>query len=269
MDKFALITGSSSGIGLEIAKILASKGYNIILTARRKERLQEISKKIILDYKVKCDLISCDLSEKSAPNQIYDFCVKNNYNVEMLVNNAGYAIPSTFTETSMEDEENFLRVLGISVIALTKLFLPSMIERKKGRIMIISSVAAFAPPSSIQSLYGPIKTFMNRFSDSINSNYNRKGITSTAVCPGFTHTEFHISSGVKKEFDRVPVFLKKTALRVATEAVEDTLKGKSISIPTKTYKVFAFILKVAPLTIFSLLVKVLAPGRYDKKKQLN
>ena len=269
MEKFALITGSSSGIGLEIAKILASKGYNIILTARRKERLQEISKKIILDYKVKCDLISCDLSEKSAPNQIYDFCVKNNYNVEMLVNNAGYAIPSTFTETSMEDEENFLRVLGISVIALTKLFLPSMIEKKKGRIMIISSVAAFAPPSSIQSLYGPIKTFMNRFSDSINSNYNKKGITSTAVCPGFTHTEFHISSGVKKEFDRVPVFLKKTALRVATEAVEDTLKGKSISIPTKTYKVFAFILKVAPLTIFSLLVKVLAPGRYDKKKQLN
>ena len=166
-----------SRIGLEIAKILASKGFNIILTARRKERLQEISKKIILDYKVKCDLISCDLSEKSAPNQIYDFCVKNNYNVEILVNNAGYAIPSTFTETSMEDEENFLRVLGISVIALTKLFLPSMIEKKKGKIMIISSVAAFAPPSSIQSLYGPIKTFMNRFSDSINSNYNRKGIT--------------------------------------------------------------------------------------------
>ena len=132
--------------------------------------------------------------------------------------------------------------------------------------MIISSVAAFAPPSSIQSLYGPIKTFMNRFSDSINSNYNRKGITSTAVCPGFTYTEFHTSSGVQKEMDRVPGFLKKTALRVATEAVEDTLKGKSISIPTKTYKIFAFILKVAPLNVFSLLVKVLAPGRYDKKK---
>ena len=166
----------------------------------------------------------------------------------------------------MEDEENFLRVLGISVIALTKLFLPSMIEKKKGKIMIISSVAAFAPPSSIQSLYGPIKTFMNRFSDSINSNYNRKGITSTAVCPGFTYTEFHTSSGVQKEMDRVPGFLKKTAFRVATEAVEDTLKGKSISIPTKTYKIFVFILKIAPLTVFSLLVKVLAPGRYDKKK---
>ena len=137
MEKFALITGSSSGIGLEIAKILAAKGYSIILTARRKERLQKISKAIISDYNVNCDLISCDLSEKNAPNQIYDFCVKNNYNVEILVNNAGYAIPSTFIETSMEDEEKFLRVLGISVIALTKLFLPSMIEKKKGNIMII------------------------------------------------------------------------------------------------------------------------------------
>jgi short-subunit dehydrogenase len=132
--------------------------------------------------------------------------------------------------------------------------------------MIISSVAAFAPPSSIQSLYGPIKTFMNRFSDSINSNYNKQGITSTAVCPGFTYTEFHTSSGVQKEMDRVPRFLKKTAERVAKEAVSDTLKGKSISIPTKTYKIFVFILKIAPISIFSLLVKVLAPGRYDKNK---
>ena len=124
MKKYALITGSSSGIGLEIAKILADKGYNIILTARREERLIENSKSIISTYNVGCDYISCDLSEKSSPNKIYDFCKKNNYDVEILVNNAGYAIPSSFIKTSMEDEEKFLRVLGISVIALSKLFLP-------------------------------------------------------------------------------------------------------------------------------------------------
>ncbi|MDC1492766.1 SDR family NAD(P)-dependent oxidoreductase [Flavobacteriaceae bacterium] len=265
MKKYALVTGSSSGIGLEIAKILASKGYNIILTARRKERLINLSKSIISDFKVDCDFVSCDLSEKVAPDKIYEFCIKNKYEIEFLVNNAGYAIPSTFIETTMEDEEKFLRVLGISVIALTKLFLPAMIKNKNGRVMIISSVAAFAPPSSIQSLYGPIKTFMNRFSDSINSNYNKNGITSTAVCPGFTYTEFHTSSGVQKQMDSVPKFLKKSAKRVANEAVIDTLRGKSISIPTKTYKIFVFILKIVPIWVFSLLVRILAPGRYDKK----
>jgi hypothetical protein len=258
MKKYALITGSSSGIGLEIAKILADKGYNIILTARRKERLIENSKSIISNYNVSCDYISCDLSDKSSPNKIYDFCKKNNYDVEILVNNAGYAIASSFIKTSMEDEEKFLRVLGISVIALSKLFLPSMVKNKKGKIMIISSVAAFAPPTSFLSLYGPVKMFMNRFSDSINSNYNSKGITSTAVCPGFTYTEFHTSNGVQKQMDSMPGFMKKSAKRVAKEAIADTFKGKSLSIPTKTYKLFVLILKVTPKFLFPLLFKTLA-----------
>ena len=264
MNNYALITGASSGIGLEIAKLLASKGFNLVITARRKERLLALKKEISTKYRVHCDFITCDLSQKNAPEKIFEFCKKNDYHIEILVNNAGYAIPSLFHETPMEDEEKFLRVLGISVIALTKIFLPSMISRKKGKIMIISSVAAFAPPSTIQSLYGPIKTFMNRFSESLNSNYNKFGITSTAVCPGFTYTEFHSSSGVQKQMDSVPKFLKKGAKRVAIEAVSDTLKGKSISIPTKTYKIFVLILKVAPISVFSFLVKVLAPGRYDK-----
>jgi short-subunit dehydrogenase len=264
MNNYALITGASSGIGLEIAKLLASKGFNLVITARRKERLLALKNEISTKYAVNCDFISCDLSQKNAPKKIFEFCEKNNYQIEILVNNAGYGIPSLFHETSMEDEEKFLRVLGISVIALTKIFLPSMIRRKKGKIMIISSVAAFAPPSTIQSLYGPIKTFMNRFSESINSNYNNFGITSTAVCPGFTYTEFHSSSGVQKQMDSVPKFLKKDAKRVAIEAVTDTLKGKSVSIPTKTYKLFVLILKVAPISVFSLLVKVFVPGRYEK-----
>ena len=183
----------------------------------------------------------------------------------MLVNNAGYAIPSTFDSTSMEDEEKFIRVLGISVIALSKFFIPKMIKNKHGKIMIVSSVAAFAPPSSIQTLYGPIKTFMNRFSESININYNHIGITSTAVCPGYTITEFHSSSGVQDEMDRVPSFLKKSAKRIAKEAVEATLKGKQVYVPTKTYKLIVFLIKTVPKSIFSLLSSGLAPGRYDKK----
>ncbi|MDC3268396.1 SDR family NAD(P)-dependent oxidoreductase, partial [Gammaproteobacteria bacterium] len=264
-DSYALITGASSGIGLEIANCLAEKGFNLILTARRENILEIASRDISEKYKVKVDFISSDLSDSSAPDQIFNFCVSKGYQVDILVNNAGYGIKTSFHKTSMDDEEKFIRVLGISVIAMTKIFLPDMIMRGSGKIMVVSSVAAFSPPSSIQALYGPIKTFMNRFSDSININYNHKGITSTAVCPGFTVTGFHTASGVQDEMDRVPKFMKFSAKRVASEAVEATLSGKSLCVPTKTYKILVFILKHIPESVMSIFGKGLAPGRYDKK----
>ena len=264
-NKYTLITGASSGIGLEIAACMADKGHNLILTARRENILMEASNDISEKYKVKVDYIAADLSDIDAPERIFSYCEENDYEVEVLVNNAGYGIPTSFHETSMEEEEKFIRVLGISVIAMTKIFLSGMIERGYGRIMIVSSVAAFSPPSSIQPLYGPIKTFMNRFSDGINLNYNHKGITSTAVCPGFTVTGFHTASGVQDEMDRVPSFMKLSATRVASEGVEATLSGKPLCIPSKTYKTLVFILKYVPESILTLLGKGLAPGRYDKK----
>jgi short-subunit dehydrogenase len=244
---------------------MADKGHNLILTARRENILMEASNDISEKYKVKVDYIAADLSDIDAPERIFNYCEENDYEVDVLVNNAGYGIPTSFHETSMEEEEKFIRVLGISVIAMTKIFLSGMIERGYGRIMIVSSVAAFSPPSSIQPLYGPIKTFMNRFSDGINLNYNHKGITSTAVCPGFTVTGFHTASGVQDEMDRVPSFMKLSATRVASEGVEATLLGKPLCIPSKTYKLLVFILKYVPESILTLLGKGLAPGRYDKK----
>jgi short-subunit dehydrogenase len=252
-NKYTLITGASSGIGLEIAACMADKGHNLILTARRENILMEASNDISEKYKVKVDYIAADLSDIDAPERIFNYCEENDYEVEVLVNNAGYGIPTSFHETSMEEEEKFIRVLGISVIAMTKIFLSGMIERGYGRIMIVSSVAAFSPPSSIQPLYGPIKTFMNRFSDGINLNYNHKGITSTAVCPGFTVTGFHTASGVQDEMDRVPSFMKLSATRVASEGVEATLSGKPLCIPSKTYKTLVFILKYVPESILTLL----------------
>ena len=263
-NSYALITGASSGIGLEIAKNLAKRGYNLILTARRHDLLEKIAKEIKENNNVNVDLISKDLSNSNSPQEIFDFCNAKNYKVNFLVNNAGYGINTSFHETSVEDEEAFIRVLGTSVIILTKLFLPKMIENNEGKIMIVSSVASFAPPSSIQPLYGPIKTFMNRFSDSININYKHKGITSTSLCPGFTITGFHTASGVQEQMNRVPRFLVFTAKRIAEEGVEATLAGKSIYIPTKTYKILVFLLNLLPQFLLSYAEDFFAPGRYKK-----
>ena len=262
---YALITGASSGIGSEIAKSLAKRNYNLVLTARRENLLKSLAEELRLNFGVEVDYISCDLTDPKAPEVLYDFCKHKKYQIDLLVNNAGYAIPSSFDQTPMEEEEKFIRVLGISVIALCKLFIKDMLDRGKGRIMIISSVAAYAPPSSIQTLYGPIKTFMNRFSEGLNLNYNHRGITSTAVCPGYTITNFHSASGVQNEMDNVPGFMKKDAPRVAEEAVQATLKGNHVYVPTKTFKVIVLLLKIIPHSFFSLVSSVLAPGRYDSK----
>ena len=264
-NSYALITGASSGIGLEIAKNFAEKGYNLILTARRRDLLEEIAKDISSKNNINVDIISKDLSLKESTQEIFEFCEAKDYSIDILVNNAGYGIKTAFDKTSVEEEEKFIRVLGTSVIMLTKLFIPKMIKNGGGRVMIVSSVAAFAAPSAIQPLYGPIKTFMNRFSDSINVNYRHKGITSTALCPGFTVTGFHTASGVQDEMDRVPRFLVFSAKRIADEAVDATLSGKSLCVPTFTYKTLVFTLKYLPRWIINALGKLLAPGRYDKQ----
>jgi len=263
--EYALITGASSGIGLEISKVLAQKGFSLVLVARGEDKLKEVSQDLIQNYKTPVTYFVSDLEDPTAPKAIFEFCKNKGYFISLLVNNAGYALPDAFHKTPMEAEEKFLRVLGISVVALTKLFLPDMIAAKQGKIMMISSVAAFAPPSTIQTLYGPIKTFINRFSEGLNLSYNALGIKSTAVCPGYTVTNFHTASGVQQEMDRVPSFMKKEAHRVAEEAVEATLKGKKVSVPTKTFKIIVFLLKVLPHSLFPLFSKRLAPGRYEKK----
>jgi len=264
MSKYALVTGASSGIGLEVSKNLASKGYNLVLTARRTDLLNDLANDIENQYGVDVDVISKDLSLYDSPKEIYEFCESKNYDINLLVNNAGYGIKTAFHNTSIEDEENFIRVLGTSVIMLTKLFIPNMIKNGGGKIMIVSSVASFAAPSAIQPLYGPIKTFMNRFSDAININYKHKGITSTSVCPGFTVTGFHTASGVQEQMDRVPKFMVFSAERIAKEAVDATLAGKSLCVPTKTYKFLVFMLKNLPQSVLRLIGTGLAPGRYDR-----
>lgn len=261
---YALITGASSGIGSEIATTLAKKGFNIILTARREERLIALSKELQDNHGVHVDYVTGDLASPQTPQEIYNFCKEKNYEVEILVNNAGYGLPKQFHETSMEDEEKNIRVLSTSVIALSKIFIPDMLEKKSGKIMIISSVASFAPPSTIQVLYGPLKTFMNRFSDALNVNYKHKGISSTAVCPGYVVTEFHSSSGVQDAMDKVPAFMKLNAKDVAAEAVEATLNSKSYCVPSKRYKVLVFLIKYASF-LMRLLSNTLSGGRYAKK----
>jgi len=122
--KYALVTGASSGIGADIAKELAVLGYHLILTARRKDRLEEVARVISAENNIDIKVFISDLGQPSGAKDIYNYCKSGNYPIEVLVNNAGYGINKSFHNTSLEDEIKFLNVLGISVISLTKMFLP-------------------------------------------------------------------------------------------------------------------------------------------------
>jgi len=262
-NQYALVTGATSGIGLEIARSLAERKYNLVLVARREEQLNQVANELRNDSTINVEVCPADLADSKAPTNIYDYCKSRNLNVDILINNAGYALPRQFHKTPMQDEEDCLRVLGISVIALTKVFLSDMLEQGHGKIMIVSSVAAFAPPSTIQVLYGPVKTFMNRFSDGININYKHRGVTSTAVCPGYTVTGFHTASGTQEQMDNVPKFMKLDAKVVAKEGLDAMFKGKRLSIPSLRYKAIVFLIKYAS-SLINLFSNQLSGGRYKK-----
>ncbi len=258
-----LITGATAGIGKSIAYSLAKRGYNLVLTGRRLVRLKEISEDISALHAVEVRVLANDLTKKEAPKQIKDFCTENNLDIEMLVLNAGYQHSKKLEDVSLEDEEDCLRVLAISVIMIFKVFLKDLLKRGGGKLMVVSSVAAFAPPSTaIAPLYGPIKTFMNRFVDTVNAGYNKNNIYATSLCPGFTVTEFHAVSGTQDRMNKVPSFFKMSSDFVAEEGVKGMLKNKELVIPGKHYWFLVNILKFFPLSIIKFIGNKISGDRF-------
>ena len=145
-----------------------------------------------------------------------------------MVNNAGYALPNSFEENSVEDEENCIRFLATSVISLTKLFIRDMIKNNNGKIMIVHLLPHLLLQQQFQVMYGPIKTFMNRFNDALNINYNSKVLLQLHCALDIRLLISIQLGGVQDEMDRVPPFLKKSASRIAEEGVDGMLKGKKL-----------------------------------------
>lgn len=262
---YALITGASAGIGANIARELAAKGYNLILVARRESQLQQLANELQQKYAIDAVVLVKDLAIQNSVSEIKSFCEQHHYDVAVLVCNAGYSIAKLFQNTPEAEEEAFIRVLATSVIMLSKRFIPDMLARGKGNIMIVSSLAAFAPPSTgWGAMYGPVKTFMNSVSESFNANYKTQGVTATAVCPGFTPTEFHSASGLQQAMDKIPNFMKKDSVTVAKGAVNAMLNGKAVWIPGKLNNFIRFLCWLLPMPLIMAIAHKLTGGRYER-----
>src|SRR5215831_17331812 len=181
----ALITGASSGIGAELAVLCAQDAYDVVLVARRVDRLEDLASRLAKDHGILARAMSGDLADPRAPSLIHDGM--RGAPVDILINNAGFGIRGPFTSTDWDAEARLLQVNVGALVHLTKLFLPEMVQRRSGRILNVASTAGFVP-GPFMAMYYASKAFVVSFSESIANELQGTGVSATVLCPGPTRT---------------------------------------------------------------------------------
>ena len=228
MKNTALITGASNGIGLELAKVHASKGGDLVLVARNKSKLDELKTELEKQFKVSVYTIGKDLSVTNAAQEIYDETNKQNIQVDYLINNAGFGDFGMFVETDWKKELQMINLNITTLTHFTKLYLQDMVKRRSGKIMNVASTAAFQSGPTM-AVYCATKAYVLSFTEAVSNEVSDKGITITALCPGATETGFQAAGGMEES----ELFKGKklpTAKEVADYGYTSMIKGKRVAI---------------------------------------
>jgi len=261
--KTALVTGASSGIGKAFAELLAQKGYAVVLTARRGDRLEALAAELKQKYGVAAHTIVADLAQPNAPEHIAGELQSRHLVIDLLVNNAGYGVPGSYVNVAWGDHERFMQVMVTAVLDLTYRLLPAMIERGWGRIINIAAVAGMVPSPAGHTLYGASKAFLIRLSEALSAENGPKGVNVTAVCPGFTWSEFHDVTGTRDQMNKMPGLLWLKADDVAREGYEAVMNGRSVVVNGAIYRFLVWLTGALPRSL-SRLVSGAAGRRYRK-----
>lgn len=242
----ALITGASSGIGAELARLCAADGYAVILVARRADRLAELAAKLAREYGVPARAIAVDLSDRAARQALFD--QTRGDAIEILVNNAGFGLRGRYTETDWVTEARMIEVNMTALAHLTKLFAKDMLSRGSGRILNVGSTAAFVP-GPFMAMYYASKAFVVSFSLSIANEFRGTGVSVTVLCPGPTKTEFDIAAGLgDSNLFKGPTM---TAAEVAREGYAAMLAGKTEVIAGARNRWMILLTRLAPRTLLA------------------
>ncbi len=222
----AVITGASSGIGADIARILAGRGVDLVITARRKDRLEKLAAE--LRGKVTVDIVEADLSRPDGAQKLYDACRALKKEITILVNNAGFGNQNNVLDQSLDELRSMIQVNITALTELTRVFAADMAAQNYGRILQLSSIGAFQP-SPVYAVYSAAKSYVLSFSVAMNHELKGSGVSITSMCPGITETEFHDVAGHEKTG-----FMKTfsmTSHKVAEIGVKAMMKRKAQVIP--------------------------------------
>jgi hypothetical protein len=236
----ALVTGPTAGIGRSFAVQLAERGHDLVLVARDEERLEKLAAELRASHGVDVEVLAADLVDRAQLARVEARLADRERPVDLLVNNAGFGLKGRFRDNTVDQENAMLDVLVTAVLRLSHAALGAMSERGHGGIINVSSVAAFLPRGS----YSAAKSWVNSFSEWAHQEYAADGVTVTALCPGFTKTEFHERMDVGR--DSAPSFLWLDADDLVREALADFDKGRVYSIPSKRYKAIATTARLVP-----------------------
>lgn len=190
----ALVTGATSGIGLELARVFAKNGHNVILSARSADQLQDIAAELQSQYGIQASIIAKDLATPTGAQELYDEVKRTGVQIDYLVNDAGVGVYGRFWETDMQEELDMIQLNAVSLYVLTKLFLPDMIQRGSGKVLQLASVVSKAP-NPLQTVYSATKAFIYNLSLGLSQELKDTGVTMTALQPGATDTEFFTNAG--------------------------------------------------------------------------
>lgn len=248
----ALITGASSGIGAAIAREYAARGKPLILTARRTERLQALAAE--LRALVPCEVISADLADPGTPALLFASTQARRLHVDTLVNNAGYGVPGRYLSQNWRTHGDFLQVMIVAVGELTHLYLPAMEAAGHGRILNIASLAGLVPASAGHTMYGASKAWLIRFSECLALEMQDKGVHVTALCPGFTYSEFHDVNGMREKVSQLPKLLWLDSAEVARIGVDAVEAGRARVVTGAANKLVAVLCKYLPDALARALV---------------
>ncbi len=245
-QRTCLITGASAGIGAAFAEVFAAHGFDLILTARRLDRLEAVAAGLRTAHGRSVHVIPADLAEPGAVARLCATLGERGLTVDALVNNAGYGVPGLLTTPAWERQRDLLQVLIGAVVELTYRLLPGMLARGYGRIINVSSLAGLIPAPAGHTLYPAAKSFVMRFSEALAEETRGKGVHVTALCPGFTISEFHDVTGTRPSVSRLPSVMWMDAPAVARDGFDAVMAGTPVYVPGRTNRAIAFVARHTP-----------------------
>ncbi len=238
----ALITGASAGLGAEFAYQLAVLGKNLILVARRKGALQELARSLVDEFEVEVEVIPADLSLNAAISELFAAVQRRGLEVDYLINNAGAFGPDLLNDRDWPAQQRYIELMMTSVAGMCHHFIPPMVGRGFGRVLNVASVAGQVSLAGDTS-YGPSKAYLIALSKSLAATLRGSGVNVLALCPGFTHTEFHVPEELAKMKRKSPRFLWYDADVVVREGLAALEKGKAVYISGRLYRYLIPLLK--------------------------
>ena len=251
-----LITGASAGIGAAIAREYAARGWDLALVARREEPMVALATELKKDFGTKSHIFSADLFEPTAVQDLMVRLDKKKIRIDGLVNNAGYGHPGSYMDSAWEDHAGFLQLMLHMPCELAHAVLPHMREQRFGRIINVASLAGHIPGSKGHTLYAAVKSFLIKFSQSLNLEMQPYDVHVSALCPGFTYSEFHDVNDTREGVSKLPDFMWMEAEECAELGVEACERNRAVFIPGGVNKTIAATAKILPESIaMSLMAK--------------